>query len=77
VGDGSGCTNLGHCYQHGTGVPKNPALARDDFFQGCALGDQGGCEALKKACRKGDDAACRIYRVIPEPLKGMAPDGVQ
>jgi len=44
----SGCSYEGDLYLRGHGVPKDPARGRALLQKGCDLGDQWGCNELKK-----------------------------
>ncbi|APR83004.1 Hypothetical protein A7982_08353 [Minicystis rosea] len=46
------CLLLGDAYQHGEGVPKNPAAAMDAYKMACDAGLPSGCEAMQMARRK-------------------------
>ena len=38
-----GCIELGHAYEHGSGVPKSSKQAVEFYIKGCNLGDLSGC----------------------------------
>jgi TPR repeat protein len=47
-GDANGCSFLGDYYRAGIGVAKDPDKARQFLTKGCNMGDQVGCDWLKK-----------------------------
>ncbi len=47
-GYGPGCFNVGIMHRQGIATPRNEPLAQARFRQGCGLGDQEACGALKQ-----------------------------
>lgn len=39
----TGCSNLGHLYEYGTGVKKDPSRAAGLFRKACTSGSMVGC----------------------------------
>jgi len=48
MGSAGGCFNFGESYRTGDGVQKDKEKAKLLLGKGCSMGDQEGCDKLKK-----------------------------